>query len=214
MDYEKLGLGDFGKPGAYIARQLSRWTKQYQLSETQKIVEMDRLIEWLPAHLPPQERNSIVHGDYRLDNMILHPTEAKVDRRARLGIVHDRRSAGGLHLSSDAVADAAGRNDRAEQQTLIGSGSEGARNPYDGRVRRNVLPQYRPRHDSEHGLLRVVQFLPACGHSAGHCGSRARRHSEQRACNGKCRSGDSRSPKWRGISRRRRARWRRYFQIG
>jgi aminoglycoside phosphotransferase (APT) family kinase protein len=78
MDYEKLGLSDFGKPGAYIARQLSRWTKQYQLSETQKIVEMDRLIEWLPAHLPPQERNSIVHGDYRLDNMILHPTESKV----------------------------------------------------------------------------------------------------------------------------------------
>src|SRR6202789_4580086 len=78
MDYEKLGLGDFGKPGAYIARQLSRWTKQYQLSETQKIVEMDRLIEWLPAHLPPQERNSIVHGDYRLDNMVLHPTESRV----------------------------------------------------------------------------------------------------------------------------------------
>jgi aminoglycoside phosphotransferase (APT) family kinase protein len=78
LDYEKLGLADFGKPGAYIARQISRWTKQYQLSETEKIPEMDRLIEWLPAHLPPQERNSIVHGDYRLDNMILHPTEPKV----------------------------------------------------------------------------------------------------------------------------------------
>jgi aminoglycoside phosphotransferase (APT) family kinase protein len=78
LDYEKLGLADFGKPGAYIARQISRWTKQYQLSVTEKIPEMDRLIEWLPAHLPPQERNSIVHGDYRLDNMILHPTEPKV----------------------------------------------------------------------------------------------------------------------------------------
>jgi aminoglycoside phosphotransferase (APT) family kinase protein len=78
LDYEKLGLADFGKPGAYIARQISRWTKQYQLSETEKIPEMDRLIEWLPAHLPPQERNAIVHGDYRLDNMILHPTEPKV----------------------------------------------------------------------------------------------------------------------------------------
>jgi len=78
LDYEKLGLSDFGKPGAYIARQVSRWTKQYQLSETEKIPEMDRLIEWLPAHIPPQERNSIVHGDYRLDNMILHPTEPKV----------------------------------------------------------------------------------------------------------------------------------------
>jgi len=78
FDHEKLGLADFGKPGAYIARQLSRWTKQYQLSETEKIWEMDKLIEWLPAHLPPQDRNSIVHGDYRLDNMILHPTEPKV----------------------------------------------------------------------------------------------------------------------------------------
>ena len=78
LDYEKLGLGDFGKPGAYIARQIARWTKQYQLSETEKIWEMDKLIEWLPAHVPPQERNSIVHGDYRLDNMILHPTEPKV----------------------------------------------------------------------------------------------------------------------------------------
>src|SRR5215469_2656524 len=78
LDYEKLGLSDFGKPGAYIARQISRWTKQYQLSETEKIWEMDKLIDWLPAHLPPQERNSVVHGDYRLDNMILHPTESKV----------------------------------------------------------------------------------------------------------------------------------------
>ena len=78
LDYEKLGLGDFGKPGAYIARQISRWTKQYQLSETETIWEMDKLIEWLPAHLPPQERSSIVHGDYRLDNMILHPTEPRV----------------------------------------------------------------------------------------------------------------------------------------
>jgi len=78
LDYEKLGLADFGKPGAYIARQISRWTKQYQLSETETIPEMNRLIEWLPAHLPPQERNTVVHGDYRLDNMILHPTEPRV----------------------------------------------------------------------------------------------------------------------------------------
>jgi len=78
LDFEKLGLADFGKPGAYIARQISRWTKQYQLSETETISEMNRLIDWLPAHLPPQERSSVVHGDYRLDNMILHPTEPKV----------------------------------------------------------------------------------------------------------------------------------------
>ena len=78
IDYEKIGLGDYGKPGNYIVRQISRWTKQYQMSETQTITAMNKLIEWLPAHVPPDERSSIVHGDYRLDNMILHPTEAKV----------------------------------------------------------------------------------------------------------------------------------------
>lgn len=78
LDYLKLGLEDYGKPGNYIARQISRWTKQYQLSETQTVPEMNRLIEWLPEHLPPGERTSIVHGDYRLDNMVLHPTEPKV----------------------------------------------------------------------------------------------------------------------------------------
>jgi aminoglycoside phosphotransferase (APT) family kinase protein len=78
FDYEKIGLGDFGKPGAYVARQISRWTKQYQASETETIAEMNKLIEWLPAHLPPEGKPSVVHGDYRLDNMILHPTEPKV----------------------------------------------------------------------------------------------------------------------------------------
>jgi len=78
LDYEKIGLGDFGKPGAYVARQISRWTKQYQLSETETIEEMNKLIEWLPAHLPAEGKPSVVHGDYRLDNMILHPTEPKV----------------------------------------------------------------------------------------------------------------------------------------
>ncbi|HEV2560891.1 MAG TPA: phosphotransferase family protein [Rhizomicrobium sp.] len=78
IDYEKIGLADYGKPGNYIARQISRWTKQYQLSETETVAEMNKLIDWLPAHLPPGERSSIVHGDFRLDNMILHPTEPKV----------------------------------------------------------------------------------------------------------------------------------------
>lgn len=78
FDYEKIGLGDYGKPGAYVARQISRWTKQYQLSETETIEEMNKLIEWLPAHLPPEGKPSVVHGDYRLDNMILHPAEPRV----------------------------------------------------------------------------------------------------------------------------------------
>ncbi|HEY1612940.1 MAG TPA: phosphotransferase family protein [Rhizomicrobium sp.] len=78
LDYEALGLGDFGKPGNYIGRQIARWTKQYLASQTEDIPEMTRLMEWLPQHLPPEERSCVVHGDYRLDNMILHPTEQRV----------------------------------------------------------------------------------------------------------------------------------------
>jgi aminoglycoside phosphotransferase (APT) family kinase protein len=77
-DYQAIGLGDYGKPGNYMARQVDRWTKQYRLSETTQIEDMDRLIEWLPKTVPPQDRTSVVHGDYRLDNMVLHPTEPRV----------------------------------------------------------------------------------------------------------------------------------------
>jgi aminoglycoside phosphotransferase (APT) family kinase protein len=78
LDYETLGLTDYGKSGAYIARQIARWSKQYVASQTQTIPEMDKLMEWLPKHVPPQDRSCIVHGDFRLDNMILAPTEPKV----------------------------------------------------------------------------------------------------------------------------------------
>jgi aminoglycoside phosphotransferase (APT) family kinase protein len=66
-----IGLGDFGKGEDYVARQVARWTRQYAASETEKIVEMDALALWLPQNLPPQKALRIVHGDYRLDNMIL-----------------------------------------------------------------------------------------------------------------------------------------------
>jgi aminoglycoside phosphotransferase (APT) family kinase protein len=73
-----IGLGDFGKPGNYFARQVDRWTKQYKASETDPIPEMDRLMEWLPKTVPQQERVSVVHGDYRIDNMVFHATEPRV----------------------------------------------------------------------------------------------------------------------------------------
>jgi aminoglycoside phosphotransferase (APT) family kinase protein len=77
-DVAAVGLSDFGKPGNYFARQIHRWTKQYQDSETNKLEVMDRLIAWLPATLPEDDKTGIVHGDYRLDNMILHATEPRV----------------------------------------------------------------------------------------------------------------------------------------
>lgn len=71
LDFESLGLGDYGKPGNYFARQISRWSKQYYASETGKIEPMDKLIEWLADNVPNDQSASIVHGDYRLDNMII-----------------------------------------------------------------------------------------------------------------------------------------------
>jgi len=78
VDYAAIGLADYGKPGQYIARQVARWTKQYQAGVAEPIVAMDRLIEWLPHHIPAADETSIVHGDYRIDNVIFHPTEPRV----------------------------------------------------------------------------------------------------------------------------------------
>ena len=78
VDYGAIGLSEFGKPGQYIARQVARWSKQYQAGSAAPIPAMDRLIEWLPRHLPDGDETSIVHGDFRLDNVIFHPTDARV----------------------------------------------------------------------------------------------------------------------------------------
>jgi aminoglycoside phosphotransferase (APT) family kinase protein len=78
VDYAAIGLAEYGKAGNYFERQIARWTKQYRASETEKIDAMDKLIDWLPQHVPPGEETAIVHGDYRMDNLIFHPTEAKV----------------------------------------------------------------------------------------------------------------------------------------
>jgi aminoglycoside phosphotransferase (APT) family kinase protein len=78
LDPETIGLGNFGRPGNYFERQLQRWTAQYRASETEAIPAMDRLIDWLAARVPPAGETRIVHGDFRLDNLIFHPTEPRV----------------------------------------------------------------------------------------------------------------------------------------
>jgi aminoglycoside phosphotransferase (APT) family kinase protein len=79
VDYAAIGLDDYGKPGNYFARQIGRWSRQYKASETEHIEAMDRLIAWLPEHIPADDgATSIVHGDYRLDNLIFHPTEPRI----------------------------------------------------------------------------------------------------------------------------------------
>jgi aminoglycoside phosphotransferase (APT) family kinase protein len=72
------GLEDYGKPGNYYARQISRWARQYEASKTEEIESMNQLIRWLPANIPGDDETTIVHGDFRLENMIFHPTEPRV----------------------------------------------------------------------------------------------------------------------------------------
>jgi aminoglycoside phosphotransferase (APT) family kinase protein len=78
IDYRTVGLESFGKPGSYIERQVARWSKQYRASETGRVEAMDNLIEWLPKNIPPETGTTVVHGDYRLDNTIFHPTEPRI----------------------------------------------------------------------------------------------------------------------------------------
>jgi aminoglycoside phosphotransferase (APT) family kinase protein len=77
-DHAAAGLGDYGKPGNYFERQVGRWTKQYRAAETERMDDMERLIDYLSRSIPEQTRTSIVHGDYRIDNMIFDATEPKV----------------------------------------------------------------------------------------------------------------------------------------
>lgn len=78
VDWRAVGLGDFGRPENYVARQIARWSKQYESSKTGDVPEMDHLIAWLPQHVPPKDETTLVHGDFRLGNMIFHPTEPRV----------------------------------------------------------------------------------------------------------------------------------------
>ena len=78
VDLQATGLADYGRPQNYLTRQIDRWTRQYRASEMEPIDAMERLIEWLPAHRPEAEETALVHGDFRIDNLIFHPTEARV----------------------------------------------------------------------------------------------------------------------------------------
>ena len=78
VDIAGAGLASYGKVGNYFARQIGRWSKQYKASETQRVDAMDRLIAWLPAHIPPGDETAVVHGDYRLDNLVFAPDEPRI----------------------------------------------------------------------------------------------------------------------------------------
>ncbi|MDZ7699171.1 MAG: phosphotransferase family protein [Deltaproteobacteria bacterium] len=103
VDWETLGLADYGKPGNYMARQVSRWKRQYEASKTDEIEDMDVLIEWLEDHIPEDDSTSIVHGDVRLENLVIHPTRTEGGGRSGLGAFHTRASPVGSCLQLYAI---------------------------------------------------------------------------------------------------------------
>lgn len=78
VDWKAVGLADYGKPGNYMARQVDRWTRQYVASKTDEIESMNHLIHWLQENIPEDDSTTIAHGDYRLENLVIHPTEPRV----------------------------------------------------------------------------------------------------------------------------------------
>ena len=78
VDHQAVGLGEFGRPGNYYERQINRWTKQYVAAQTEDIEAMNELMAWLPKNVPQQDKTVIVHGDYRLGNTLIHPTEPRI----------------------------------------------------------------------------------------------------------------------------------------
>jgi aminoglycoside phosphotransferase (APT) family kinase protein len=78
VDVQAAGLSDFGKAGNYFARQIATWTRQYVAAKTEEIPAMDRLMAWLPAHIPPGDETALVHGDFRVENLIVHPTAPRI----------------------------------------------------------------------------------------------------------------------------------------
>ncbi len=179
-DYAELGLEDYGKPGNYFARQISRWSGQYRASETKTVEAMDALIEWLPQNIPPDESVSIVHGDFRLDNMILHPTEPRV-----IAVLDWELSTIGHPLADFTY------HLMTWQMPEIGIGSVGlAGKPLqelgipdeEAYIQRYCERTGRDSRHSQSQFLLGLQFLSPGRHPAGHRRPGAGRHGGQRAC--------------------------------
>jgi aminoglycoside phosphotransferase (APT) family kinase protein len=116
LDYAAAGLSDYGRPGNYFERQIARWSKQYRASETERIEAMEKLLRWLPAHIPPGDETTLVHGDYRLDNMIFDAQAPRV-----LAVVDWELSTLGHPLADFAYHVMAWRAPRGEIRGLKGA---------------------------------------------------------------------------------------------
>jgi aminoglycoside phosphotransferase (APT) family kinase protein len=142
VDYVAVGLADYGRPGSYFARQIDRWSKQYRASETEKIEAMDKLIDWLPQNIPPGDETSIVHGDFRLDNTVFHPTEPRM-----LAVLDWELSTLGHPLADFAYHCMGWRLSPGTVPRPSRLRPRRAGHSVRGRVRRRLLQAHRPRAD-------------------------------------------------------------------
>jgi aminoglycoside phosphotransferase (APT) family kinase protein len=150
VDPAAVGLDGFGKPANYVGRQLDRWTKQFEASKTDPMPDMDALIDWLASHEPPPDEVSIVHGDFRLPNLMLHPTEPRV-----IAILDWELSTLGHPLSDLAYNCMPYRMpyDEKALKGMVGLDLEA--------LHRRLLPPYRTRWYPESAVLPGVLVLPA-----------------------------------------------------
>ena len=176
LDYRAIGLEGFGRPANYLARQIGRWTTQYRASETGTIEAMDRLIEWLPQHMPARDAVGIVHGDYRLDNLIFHPTEPRVVAVLdwELSTLGDPITDFAYHVMSWRIPPGVFRGIGGIDLAALGIPSE------DEDVG-GLFPPGGPAAAGGLGLLHRVRHVPTCRDPAGHHEARARRHCVQQA---------------------------------
>ncbi len=164
LDHEALGLGDYGPPGNYFERQVSRWSRQFEETETEKLPEMHELIDWLKRSIPDQARTTIVHGDYSFHNLLSHPSEPRLASVLDWELSTARR----LYLLHAAVVCAAGRAQFWWPRSCC---------PGCARVRRAARPLLR-RDRALHGTRVVLSRLPRLSqrrHPAGHYQTRHRR---------------------------------------
>ena len=181
VDWRAAGLADFGRPGNYYARQLHRWVGQYRASETETIPAMERLIDWLPAHVPADDATTLVHGDFRIGNTIVHPTAPRI-----LAVLDWELSTLGHPLGDLGYLCTAFRLP-AGIDGLAGLDLAALGIPVGGGGGVAVLSPDGPRRHPGLGVLRRLRALPAGGDLPGDHGPGPRRHRER-----------SRSPPARG----------------
>ena len=180
IDPAAVGLGDYGAPGNYFERQVARWTKQYRAAQTDDVPEVERLIGWLPATLPPQERVSIIHGDYRIDNIIFAPDRSEVSAVLdwELSTLGDPLADFAYLAMNWAMPAGAASGDAGRAR------SRGTRHPFARRGDRALLRRDRPRRRARSQLVLRLQSVPAGGHRPGHQETLPRRLGVQRARRG------------------------------